>query len=177
MKINIKDHFEKAKQQHQEHLAEAARQKKEVGANIALKTAEKLKLEAETKKKESLLLQNEEEGLDVAKLKDKIRELNTQLAQTHDDVVALQKREQESVAIVNKTFEREDLMASVLQNTYQLNEAVVVDGLDQCIAALAVNITQTDAAGRPKKCEIYVASNHVMAVNIKRTSNQVTNIS
>lgn len=167
MNINIKAHFDEEKKKHQELVAKAKSEKEKLQKNIALKTETKAKLEAEKKKKEALLGQNEEEGLDVAKLKEKLRELDSQIALADTDIEALKKAEQKSDAVLSRSFQREDLMVSVLKNVYHSEEAVVVERFEDVFALLPVVMTELDKAGRPTKCEVRIVPEDSRALSIK----------
>lgn len=171
MKINIKAHLDAEKKKHEELVAKAKSEKEKLLKDIALKEEAKAQLEKEKKKKEGLLRDSEAEGLDVTKLKDKIRELESQKVQTARDIEALKKAEQQSEEVVQRSFDEEDLMTSVLKNQYRCEEAVVVDGMDEVFKLLPVEVTQLDSAGRPKQCTISIAQQQQVVLNVKPTEN------
>src|SRR5271156_1798278 len=109
MNINIAEHFNEAKKKHLELVSQAKSTKEKLAAEIARKTEAKPKLKADKKQKETLLREAEKEGLDGSKLRDKIRELDLQIAQIVEDLRNLQQQEQESDGVVCRSFEREDL--------------------------------------------------------------------
>ena len=167
MKINIKAHFDEEKKKHQELVAKAKSEKENLQKEIAIKTVAKTQLEREKIKKEALLRESEAEELDVTKLKDKIRELDLQIAQADKSVEALKAAEQQAKGVEQRSFAREDLMVWVLTNVYRREEATVVDGLDEVCKSLPVEVTQLDSAGRPKQCVISIAWQNQFTLSVK----------
>ena len=167
MKINIKAHFDEEKKKHEELVAKVESEKEKLKSELTLKWQGKDQLEKEKKKKEMLLRQNEEEGLDGTKLKGKIQELDSQIAQAASDLEALKKEEQSSGGVVQRTFERENLMVYVLAGFYQCEEASVVESADDVFKLLPFKVTELDKAGRPAKCKIQIVSDDSREFTIK----------
>jgi len=154
MKINIKDHFEEIKQKHSDVVAKA--KDKEVSIRKLIKESEaaKEKLEAEISKKDALQRQNEEEGFDVEKLKEKIGELKLQLPKLSDEIILLKNQLNGNAQDVNRSFEREDMFVRIITGVYKVTEAEVIDHLDGCIQFYQIKKITTDSTGRPIKCLI-----------------------
>lgn len=167
MKINIKAHFDEEAKKHEELVAKAKNKVEKLQKDIALKTESKVQLEKEKEKKEVLLLQNEEEGLDTAKLKGKIRELDSQIAQVKGELAAGQKAIQGSDEIIQRSFEREGRLASVLKSKCECEEATVVESLKDVFGQLPVVVDEFDKAGRPTKCTIRLSAGNSKALAIK----------
>lgn len=167
MKINIKAHFDEEKQKHEELLGKAKSDQKSLLEERARKTEAKLKLVGEAEKKKTLVLQNEEEGLEVSKLKGKIQELDSQIADANREIERLTKAYEKKVAVENRSFEREDLMVSVLKSKYHCEEADVVDSLESAFKELPVAVTELDEAGRPKTCIISITWQNELVLRVK----------
>lgn len=169
MNINIKAHFDAEKKKHEELVAKAKSEKEKIRSDTAAKSTSKGNLERELKRKETLLRETEAEGLDATKLRDKMRELESQIAQTARDIEALKLAEQQSEEVVQRSFDDEDLMTSVLKKAYGCEEAVVVDGMDEVYKLLPVEVTELDSAGRPKQCIISITQRQQVVLKVKPT--------
>ncbi|NBV21461.1 MAG: hypothetical protein EBS05_06000 [Proteobacteria bacterium] len=167
MKINIKAYFDEEKKKQQELVAKAKSEKEKLQKDMALKAESKAQLEKEKKKKEGLLRDSEAEGLDVTKLIDKIRDLDSQIAKADGELELLKKAELQTENVVQRSFRREDEMISVLTNVYKVQEADVIENVEQVFKKLTVEVTKLDASGRPKQCTISVASRHQLELTIK----------
>jgi hypothetical protein len=165
--MNIKAHFEKQKKNNEELAAKARGELENVNNEIALNAEENSKLGGEKRKLENLLEQNEKAGLGGTELKEKILALDSKLANITRNQGALQEKAKKCFAATRRSFEREDLMVSVLENEYRCSEANIVDNLDACFMALPVKVTQSDDQGRPLHCDIQLASRHSKALRIK----------
>jgi len=156
MKISIKKHFDELKEKHQKLVAAAMSDSANAKKDIASKNQDKSKLETEKQKKEKLLVQNEEAGLEVSKLKTMIQELGGQISKLVADLELLQKREAEFASVVSRDFGREDHLVSILNNAYRCDDATVVNCIEECFKTLPVTITQLDKAGHPQQCRILI---------------------
>ncbi len=167
MKINIKAHFDEEKKKHEELVAKAKSEKQKLLKDIALKEEAKAQLLKEKRKKEGLLRDSEAEGLDVTKLKDKVRGLELQIAQTDKSVEASKTAEAQATGVEQRSFEREDLMTSVLKEAYRCEEAIVVERFDDVFALLPKKVAELDDAGRPAEIEVVLDADETVEVPIK----------
>ena len=158
MKIRSKKYFDDLKEKHHKLVADAKSNSEKTKREIAAKSDEKSKLETEKQKKQKLLVQNEEAGLDVSKLKAMIQEVDQQVSKLISELDSLQKREAELASVVSRDFGREDSLVSILNNEYGFDEATVVECVEDCFKTLPVTITQHDEAGHPHQCRISIGS-------------------
>jgi len=157
--LNIKAHFEEEKKKLQELVANARSEIEKIQKDTALKDKEKSGLESEKKKLEKLLHQNQEAGLNVAELRDKIKALDSQMASIARDVELLQTKKNEFEEIANRSYGRQDQMLSIL-DLYHCSEAVVVNSVVECFSVFSVAVVKVDAAGHPLKCNISFEKSH-----------------
>lgn len=164
--MNIKEHFDGVKAKHQELIAKTESKKADLKEKVAAKTEEAKQLNKERKKKEDLMRQNQEAGLDTGKLQEMIQELDAKLSKVHVELTGFQTKLQGVQDVLELKFDREDLMVSVLKDQYRCEEAVVVDSLEECFKTLLVEVTQLDHAGHPEQCMISIGQER-KALNIK----------
>jgi hypothetical protein len=165
--MNIKAHFEQETRSHEEIVAEANRDMETVKNEFTLNTKENSKLDVEKRKLEDLLEKNEKAGLGVTELREKIQDLDSRVSKITRRQRALQEREQKCAAIVRRSFDRENLMVSVLEKAYRCSEANIVDCLDACLISLPVRVTQSDNWGHPLECNIQLGPGESKALKIK----------
>ena len=171
MKIKIREHFEEAIKKQQELITKVESESEHIAKQISLKTEEKLKLEAEKKKKETLLRPSEEEGMDVSKLKEKIQELDLMVVKLANEIQKLEEEQQNIKPVVAREFEREGLLVSLLENVCDCPEADVFENLHDLTASLLsefpVKVTEHDSAGRPLVCELPIVGYRKLTIKIK----------
>ena len=156
MNLNITEHFNDVKKKHLDLMAEKASQKAKIAAEIDRITKENESRGVDKNKKQKLLRQNEEEGLDVSPLKIKLTELESLITQAKADLSRLQKEDADCTVAGKRSFEREDTLVSILTGVYKYEEVQVINGLEDCFKTLKVAISKADAAGHPKRCIIQV---------------------
>jgi hypothetical protein len=171
MNLNIAEHFNAMKKRHSDWAAETAAKKGKIALEIARITKEKESRSADKIKKQKLLRQNEEEGLEVSQLKKKINELDALVTQSEAELSRLQKADADCTVAVQRSFEREDLLVSILKNVYKLEEAEVISGLEERFKTLTVSISKTDAAGHPKECILQIGL-ELMELKIRSAGNR-----
>ncbi len=170
--IIIKDHIDEEKRKHREKVEQAEAAEKQIQTAIKEKTTLQSDLKTEKVRKETVLRQSEAEGLDVTKLRDKIHELDAQIMESEKALEKLRGFKDELQAVAARSFERHDLMVSVLTNVFDCKEALVIDGIAEAYKLLPVEITELDAAGRPSECTVSIARGHQIKLSVKSTDSR-----
>ncbi len=155
--MTIKAHFELGRSSHEELVAKAKEEMGAVKDELALNAKDHSKLEGEKRKLENLREQNERAGLQVTELTAKILALDSKMAKLNRQQGVLQEKEQKCAGTVRRSFDRENLLASVLENACHCTEANIMDSVDVCLMTLPVKVTQSDNQGHPVECSIQLA--------------------
>ena len=168
MSINITTYYEAATKKQSDAAAKALQEKEALRKQIDLKNAEISALKSEKKKKENLKKQNEDEGgIDTSKLNEKIAELEAKIAAATRESEAMQKKEQEAVAVAGVSFERHEFLARIVDGVYKCGDAEEVTGMDGCYQSLRIFVAETDPGGRPKKCRLHLAKQHTIEISVE----------
>ena len=173
MQINIKTHFEEAKQPAQKQVDDANTRRSKLESDLADLKVQRDKQSNDRYGKKALLNTNQEAGLEcaVAQLEPKIKELDVSIEKLNAEIGEIAKELSELKIPTLPSFEREDLFVAVLESVFKCAEVQSVEKLEDCFLGFEVVRITVDGFGRPTSCLVVFSSNLTKEFTIKPSGN------